>query len=106
MSNQESDAKGKNFIQQVRGNFIFLGRAVNSTLLYPISAIASKLANPTEGNMKQTQQLPDYIATQEEAVLIYNISNMKLAGPAILATSANEKQEAKQEAISSYQATP
>ena len=29
--------------------------------------------------MKQTQQLLDYIATQEEAVITYNASDMKLA---------------------------
>ena len=29
--------------------------------------------------MKQTQQLLDYLATQEEAVLTYNASEMKLA---------------------------
>jgi hypothetical protein len=34
------DAKGKKFIQQVCGKFLFLGRAVDSTLLCPISAIA------------------------------------------------------------------
>ena len=33
------DKKGKKFIQKVCGNFLFLGRAVDSTLLCPISAI-------------------------------------------------------------------
>ena len=35
------DKKGKKYIQQVCGKFLFLGRAVDSTLLCPISAIAS-----------------------------------------------------------------
>ena len=35
------DDKSKRFIQQVCGKFLFLGRAVDSTLLCPISAIAS-----------------------------------------------------------------
>ena len=35
------DKKGKKFIQQVYGNFLFLGGAVNCTLLCTISAIAS-----------------------------------------------------------------
>ncbi len=35
------DAKGKKFIQQVCGKFLFLGRAVDSMLLCPINAIAS-----------------------------------------------------------------
>ena len=56
-----------------------LGRAVDSTLLCPISAIASKSAAPTEDTMQNTVQLLDYLATQEEAVLTYNASDMKLA---------------------------
>ena len=39
------DNKAKRFIQQVCGKFIFLGRAVDSTLLCPISAIASQSSN-------------------------------------------------------------
>jgi len=73
------DKKGKKFIQQVCGKFLFLGRAVDPTLLCPISAIASQSAAPTEDTMKHTKQLLDYLATQEEAVLTYNASEMKLA---------------------------
>ena len=73
------DKKGKKFIQQVCGKFLFLGRAVDSTLLCPISAIASQSATPTEDTMRQTQQLLDYIASQDEAVLTYHSSDMKLA---------------------------
>ena len=53
------DRKVKNFIQQVCGKFLFLGRAVDSTLLFPISAIASQSDTPTEDTMRQTQQLLD-----------------------------------------------
>ena len=73
------DDRGKKFIQQVCGKFLFLGRAVDSTLLCPISAIASQSSKPTEDTMRQTQQLLDYLATQEEAVLTYNKSDMILA---------------------------
>ena len=45
------DKKGKKFIQQVCGKYLFLGRAVDSTLLSPISAIASQSATPTEDTM-------------------------------------------------------
>jgi len=45
------DKHGKKFIQQVCGKFLFLGRAVDSTLLCPISAIASQAAKPTEDTM-------------------------------------------------------
>eukprot|EP00804_Cyclotella_cryptica_P009376 CCRYP_018078-RH/>CCRYP_018078-RH protein AED:0.35 eAED:0.35 QI:0/0/0/1/0/0/2/0/435 len=73
------DPKGKKFIQQVCGKFLFLGRAVDPTLLCPISVIASQSSKPTVETLKQTKQLLDYIATQDEAVLTYNASDMVLA---------------------------
>jgi hypothetical protein len=39
--------KGKKFIQQVCGKFLFLGRAVDPTLLCSISAITSQSLKPT-----------------------------------------------------------
>ena len=71
------DKKGKRFIQHVCGKFLFLGRAVDSTLLCPVSAIASQSSAPIEDTMKQTLQFIDYASTQEEAVLTYNASEMK-----------------------------
>ena len=79
MTAQPLDEKGKKFIQQVCGKFLFLGRAVNSTLLCPISAIAAQSLIPTEDTMKYTMQFLDYVATQEEATLTFSASNMKLA---------------------------
>ena len=73
------DARNKKFIQQVCGKLLFLARAVDSTLLTPISAIAAQCAEPTEETMRQTKQLLDYIASQEEAVITYNKSSMILA---------------------------
>jgi hypothetical protein len=73
------DIKSKRFIQQVCGKFLFLGRAVDSTLLCPISAIASQSSKPTKDTMRHTQQLLDYLATQKDAVLTYNASDMILA---------------------------
>ena len=64
---------------EVCGKFLFLGRAVDSILLCPISATASQASKPTEDTMEQTLQLLDYIATQDEAVVTYNASDMKLA---------------------------
>jgi hypothetical protein len=40
------DAKSKRFIQQLCGKFLFLGQAVDSTLLCPINAIASQSLSP------------------------------------------------------------
>ena len=65
------DVKGKKCIQQVCGKFLFLGRTVDSTLLCPISAIASQSSAPTEDTMRQTKQFLDYVATQEDAVMTY-----------------------------------
>ncbi len=73
------DDKAKRFIQQVCGKFLFLGRAVDSTLLCPISTIASQSSKPTEDTMRQTLQLLNYLATQEDAMLSYQASNMVLA---------------------------
>ncbi len=73
------DKKGKKFIQKVCGKFLFLGRAVDPTLLCPISAIAAQAANPTTDTLKQTHQLLDYIASQDDAVITYNASDMILA---------------------------
>ena len=70
---------GKKYIQKVCGKFLFLGRAVDSTLMCPISAIASQSSQPTEDTMQQTQKILDDLATQEEAVITYNASDMKLA---------------------------
>jgi len=72
------DKHGKKFIQQVCGKFLFYGRAVDSTLLIPLSAIASQSSAPTTDTLKQACQLLDYLATQEDAILTYKCSNIKL----------------------------
>jgi hypothetical protein len=73
------DAATKKFIQKLCGIFLFYARAIDSTLLTPLSAIASQSATPTEDTLKQSQQLLDYIATTEEVVLTSNASEMILA---------------------------
>ena len=55
---------------------MFWGQAVDSTLLCTILSQATK---PIEDTMEQMLQLLDYIATQEESVLTYSASDMKLA---------------------------
>jgi hypothetical protein len=73
------DDKVKRFIQQVCGKLLFLGKAVDSTLLCPISAIAFQSSTLTTDTMQQTFQLLNYLATQEDAVLSYHASDMVLA---------------------------
>jgi hypothetical protein len=72
-------AADKKFIQQVCGKFLFYGRAVDSTILTAISAIASQQATPTTDTLAKTKQLLDYLASQEEAILTYSASDMVLA---------------------------
>ena len=72
-------AEDKKFIQQVCGKFLFYGRAVDSTILVAVSAIASQQAKPTTDTLAKTKQLLDYLASQEEAILTYSASDMVLA---------------------------
>jgi hypothetical protein len=62
------DDKAKRFIQQICGKFLLIGRAVDSTLLCLISTIALQSSKPTEDTMRQTLQLLDYLATQQDAI--------------------------------------
>ncbi|KAL7487796.1 hypothetical protein ACHAW6_013377 [Cyclotella cf. meneghiniana] len=69
----------KKFIQKMCGKFLFYGRAANPTILCPISTIASQSATPTMNTMAQTKQLLNFLATQDEAILTYNRTDMILA---------------------------
>ena len=42
----------KTFVQQVLGTFYFYGRAIDSTMLMPLSAIAATQAEPTEETLE------------------------------------------------------
>ncbi len=70
---------GKKFIQEVTRVFLFLAQAVVSKMLTPLSAIASEQAAPTENTMQTCFQFLDYAALQEDAIVTYRASNMKLA---------------------------
>ncbi len=73
------DKAGKRFIQEVTGVFLFHARAVDATILTPMSTLASEQAAPTERTMQKCTQLLDYAASQEEAILTYRASGMILA---------------------------
>ncbi len=66
-------------MQEVAGTLLYYARAVDSTILPALSAIATEQANPTEKTKATIKQLLDYCATQDEAVLTYKASNMILA---------------------------
>ena len=67
------------FIKKAIGKCLYLGRTVDRTLLTPLSAIASQEAAPTQRTMQHTKQQLDYIASREDAVLTYHVSEMMLA---------------------------
>jgi hypothetical protein len=69
----------KKHIQKVNGILIWYGSGVDGTILTPLSAIAAKQSNPTVHTTQQSQQLLDYLAMQEPAVLTYRKSDMVLA---------------------------
>ncbi len=55
------------------------GRAFNNTILPALSAIATKQSKPAERTKEKVQQLLDYCATKEEAIISYKASKMILA---------------------------
>ena len=57
------------YIQKVAGTFLFHGRAIHSTILTPLSAIASQQSAPTEETMKEVKYVLDYCAYQEDTVI-------------------------------------
>ncbi|KAL9178273.1 hypothetical protein ACHAXT_001701 [Thalassiosira profunda] len=69
----------KRWIQQVVGKFLFYGRAVDPTLLCPLSAIAAQSAAPTTETLDRTNQVLDFLATQDDAIITYSASDMVLA---------------------------
>ena len=66
-------------IRKITGKFLYIGRAVDGTLLTPLSAIASNQSNPTADTSAKATQFLDYVSSQEEAVLTYSASEMILA---------------------------
>ncbi len=71
--------KEKTQIQKVTGKSLWFSRGVDGTILTPLSAIAAKQSKPTVNTTKLSQQVMDYLATQEPAVLTYRKSDMVLA---------------------------
>lgn len=58
---------------------LYLGRAINITLLISISILIYQQANSTERILQQTKQLLYYLALQEEAVLTYSAREIIVA---------------------------
>ena len=76
---EDLDTADENFIQQVTGKFLYLGREIDGILLTPLLTIASQQGPPNKATLSRTNHFLDYIATQEDAVLTYHASDMILA---------------------------
>ena len=57
---------------------MYYARAVDSTMLVALSAIAAQQAQRTEQIMKKTLKFLDYVATHPKAILSFNPGNMIL----------------------------
>ena len=66
-------------MQEVADTLLYYVRAVDSTILPALSAVATKQANPSKKMRATIKQLLDYCATQDKAVLAYKASKMILA---------------------------
>jgi hypothetical protein len=70
---------GKKFIKEVMRVFLYLAQAVDSKMLTTLSSLASDQAAPTERTMQKCLQFLDYAASQENTIITYQASNMRLA---------------------------
>jgi hypothetical protein len=69
------------YVQVVAGTLLYYARAVDTSILTALSLIATEQANPTQEMMKRVKQLLDYCATEEDAIITYNMRKMILAIP-------------------------
>jgi hypothetical protein len=67
------------YIQAVAGTLLYYARAVDISILTTLSLIATEQAKPMQETLKKVKQLLDYYATQEDAIITYNASQMILA---------------------------
>ena len=73
------DKTKKTYVQAVTGTLLYYARAVDSTILTALNTIATQQAAPTESTLEEVKQLLDYCASQEEAIVTYNASDMILS---------------------------
>jgi hypothetical protein len=65
-------------VQAVMGTLLYYAHAVDSTIFSALSSLATEQEKPTQKTMGKVKQLLDYCASQEEAIIIYNISKIIL----------------------------
>jgi hypothetical protein len=64
--------------QAVVGTLLYNARAVDPTLLVPLSALASQLSTATTTTIKAVSHLLDYCSTHPESTIRYFASDMQL----------------------------
>jgi hypothetical protein len=69
----------KKIVQQVLGTFLYYGQVVDSTMLTALSSIASTQAKPTQETMENIKLFLNYTASNQDAIITYNASDMILA---------------------------
>ena len=69
---------GIRFIQQVVGTFLYYARAVDNTMLVALSTLSAEQAHGTENTAKALVKFLNYCATNPEAVIRYQASDMIL----------------------------
>lgn len=72
------DKEGLKFVQQVVGSFLYLGRAIDSTILMGLNAIANEQSNPTEQTRERVLHMLDYLATHPDAIVRFYAYDMIL----------------------------
>jgi hypothetical protein len=66
------------FVQKVVGSFLYLGRAIDNTILMALNAIANEQSNPTERTKERVLHFLDYLATHPNAIVRFYASDMIL----------------------------
>ena len=72
------DSVDINLIQKIVGTFLYYGIAVDNTILVALSTIASEQSSSTSNTAKNINQILNYIATNPDATIRYNRSDMVL----------------------------
>ncbi len=73
------DKTEKNSLRRPWGYFFIPVQAVDLRMLTALSTLASKQVAPTEKKMQKCLQFLDYAASEEDAIVTYQASNMRLA---------------------------
>ena len=65
-------------MQSIAGTFLYISRAVDTTMLVALNKISSEQASPTTDTIKKKKIMMDYNATQSYAIIRFHASDMCL----------------------------